>query len=164
MISYKQAEANRRNALQSTGPKTTRGIETAGFNALDPALWPVNRRNRLVPGRHSLEPESPRLQSCNGLTSVDGPTDPSGGVAIEASTSRASVAGRRSRRSARPRNPGGRPCKMSTSPALAVVSALCQGQSLDEAARSAGVGPSTLYRWLAAGRRGDPRYSALVEA
>ena len=34
MISEKQAEANRRNALQSTGPKSAEGIEAARFNAL----------------------------------------------------------------------------------------------------------------------------------
>jgi hypothetical protein len=52
-----QAEANRRNALQSTGPRTSEGIEAARFNALrhglrslqtiipgeDPELWEAHR-------------------------------------------------------------------------------------------------------------------------
>ena len=62
------------------------------------------------------------------------------------------------------RNPGGRPSKFTTPAALAVVTALCQGESLEAAAKSAGIGVSTLYRWLERGRRGDPRFSPLAEA
>jgi hypothetical protein len=61
-------------------------------------------------------------------------------------------------------NLGGRPCKLTVRVALAIVSAICRGANLDEAARAGGVSPSTLYRWLQAGKRGDPRYSPLVEA
>jgi len=62
------------------------------------------------------------------------------------------------------RNPGGRPSKFTTAVVLAVVTALCQGESLEAAAKSAGVGLSTLYRWLELGRRGDPRFSPMVGA
>src|SRR5208337_3037925 len=62
------------------------------------------------------------------------------------------------------RNPGGRPSKFTTPAALAVVAELCRGGSLEAAARSAGVGLSTVYRWLALGRRGDPRFSPMVGA
>jgi len=62
------------------------------------------------------------------------------------------------------RNPGGRPSKFTTPAALAVVTALCQGESLEAAARVAGIGISTLYRWLELGRRGDPRFSPLAAA
>jgi transposase len=53
------------------------------------------------------------------------------------------------------RNPGGRPSKFTTLAALAVVAELCRGGSLEAAAKSAGIGVSTLYRWLERGRRGD---------
>jgi hypothetical protein len=57
MTSEIQAEANRRNALQSTGPKTDQGIEASRFNALrhglrslqtvvpgeDPEAWEAHR-------------------------------------------------------------------------------------------------------------------------
>jgi len=36
------------------------------------------------------------------------------------------------------RNPGGRPSKFTTAAALAVVTELCQGESLEAAAKSAG--------------------------
>jgi len=62
------------------------------------------------------------------------------------------------------RNPGGRPSKFTTPAALAVVTELARGGSLEAAARSAGVGLSTVYRWLALGRRGDPRFSPMVGA
>ena len=62
------------------------------------------------------------------------------------------------------RNPGGRPSKFTTPAALAVVAELCQGKSLEAAAKSAGVRLSTVYRWLALGRRGDPRFSSLAAA
>jgi len=62
------------------------------------------------------------------------------------------------------RNPGGRPSKFTSTVVLAVVTALCQGESLEAAAKSAGIGVSTLYRWLERGRRGDPRFSPMVRA
>ena len=62
------------------------------------------------------------------------------------------------------RNPGGRPSKFTTAAALAVVAELCRGGSLEAAAKSAGVGLSTVYRWLPLGRRGDPRFSPMVGA
>ena len=62
------------------------------------------------------------------------------------------------------RNPGGRPSKFTTRVALAVVVELCRGGSLEAAAKSAGIGVSTLYRWLERGRRGDPRFLPLAAA
>jgi len=62
------------------------------------------------------------------------------------------------------RNLGGRPSKFTTPAALAVVAELARGGSLEAAAKSAGVGLSTLYRWLELGRRGDPRFAPLAEA
>lgn len=53
---------------------------------------------------------------------------------------------------------------MTTSTALVLVSALCRGENLEAAARSAGVGPSTVYRWLSLANKGDSRYAALVDA
>jgi hypothetical protein len=58
----------------------------------------------------------------------------------------------------------GRPCKLTTPAALAVVAALCRGEPMADAARAGGVGASTLFRWLSLGRRGDPRFQPLVEA
>jgi hypothetical protein len=57
-VSEKQLEANRRNALRSTGPKTAEGVEAAKFNSfrhglrsiqiLDPDLTAViDARDRL---------------------------------------------------------------------------------------------------------------------
>ena len=53
---------------------------------------------------------------------------------------------------------------MTTSTALVLVSALCRGEQLQAAARSAGVGLSTVYRWLSLANKGNPRYAALAEA
>ena len=47
MTSEKQAEANRQNALQSTGPRTEQGIEAARFNALRHGLRSLQT---VVPG------------------------------------------------------------------------------------------------------------------
>jgi transposase len=41
---------------------------------------------------------------------------------------------------------------------------IAQGKSLEEAAWTAGVGQSTVYRWVALGREGDPRFDGLAEA
>jgi transposase-like protein len=62
------------------------------------------------------------------------------------------------------RNRGGRPCKLTMTAALRIVSMISQANSIAAAARSAGVGPSTVYRWVALGRKGDPRFEALAEA
>jgi len=62
------------------------------------------------------------------------------------------------------RNAGGRPSKFTTPDALAVVAELARGGSLEAAAKSAGVGLSTVYRWLDHGRRGDPRFTPLAVA
>ncbi len=45
-----------------------------------------------------------------------------------------------------------------------LITALCRGGSLEAAARVAGIGPSSLYRWLERGRRGDPRFAPLAAA
>jgi len=57
MASEIQAEANRRNALQSTGPKTGDGIEAARFNALRHGLRALQT---VVPGEAPEEWESHR--------------------------------------------------------------------------------------------------------
>ncbi len=64
----------------------------------------------------------------------------------------------------RDRDRGGRPSKFTTPAALAIVAAVGDGKSFDEAARSAGVGSTTLYRWLALGRAGDRRFADLAGA
>jgi hypothetical protein len=58
MTSEIQAEANRRNALQSTGPKTGEGIEAARFNALRHGLRALQT---VVPGEASEEWEAHRI-------------------------------------------------------------------------------------------------------
>jgi len=58
MTSQKQAEANRRNALQSTGPKTGEGIEAARFNALRHGLRALQT---VVPGEAPEEWEAHRI-------------------------------------------------------------------------------------------------------
>jgi DNA-binding phage protein len=44
------------------------------------------------------------------------------------------------------------------------MAALARGGSLEEAADAAGIGTTTLYRWLALSRAGDPRFARLAEA
>ena len=58
---------------------------------------------------------------------------------------------------------GGRPAKWNTDVAFALGLAL-QGRftTPGEAARRAGVGRSTLRRWIRAGQNGDPRFTCLV--
>ena len=53
-----QTEANRRNALQSTGPKTGEGIEAARFNALRHGLRALQT---VVPGEAPEEWEAHRI-------------------------------------------------------------------------------------------------------
>ena len=62
------------------------------------------------------------------------------------------------------RNPGGRPPKFNVSTVLAIVAAVGQGKPRDEAAKGAGVGASTLYRWVQSGKAGDPAFVPLVDA
>ena len=63
-----------------------------------------------------------------------------------------------------PRNRGGRPSKFTTTTALRLVAAIAQSDTIEQAAESADVGASTVYRWVALGRKGDPRFEALAEA
>jgi hypothetical protein len=62
------------------------------------------------------------------------------------------------------RNRGGRPSKFTTTTALRLVSAIAQSDTIEQAAESADVGASTVYRWVALGRKGDPRFESLAEA
>ena len=64
----------------------------------------------------------------------------------------------------RPIDRGGRPSKFTAANALAIVAEVTAGVPRDDAARAAGVGPSTVYRWLAKGRAGDPRFKAFADA
>ncbi len=59
---------------------------------------------------------------------------------------------------------GGRPSKFTPTTGLRLVAALGDGQSLHDAARAAGVGKATVYRWMDRGRRGDPGFEALAAA
>lgn len=59
---------------------------------------------------------------------------------------------------------GGRPSKFTPQTALAIVADISEGRTRDNAAEAAGVGASTLYRWLQRGRAGDPRYADLARA
>jgi hypothetical protein len=59
---------------------------------------------------------------------------------------------------------GGRPCKLTTARALRIVAAVARGRPRDEAARVAGVGVSTLYRWEALGRSGREPFAAFLVA
>ena len=60
------------------------------------------------------------------------------------------------------RNRGGRPSRLTIEIALKLGQALGAGQSLEVAAQSAGVGKSSVYRWAARGRGGDPRFATLA--
>jgi hypothetical protein len=57
---------------------------------------------------------------------------------------------------------GGRPTQFTPTVALELGLAMGRGQKFEAAAKTAGIGASTAYRWLAAARAGDPRYVALV--
>ena len=59
-------------------------------------------------------------------------------------------------------NRGGRPVRLTVAIAFKLGASLGRGQSVVDSARYAGVSAPTLYRWLALGRAGDPRYLALV--
>jgi hypothetical protein len=64
----------------------------------------------------------------------------------------------------RPRNPGGRPTKYTAARVLRLVSAIGAGKSRAEAAEAAGIGDTTLERWLTKGRSGHPDFAPLVQA
>ena len=64
----------------------------------------------------------------------------------------------------KPRNRGGRPSKFTTETAVKLAVSLARGARVERAARDAGVGVATAYRWLALSRAGDPRYAALADA
>jgi hypothetical protein len=63
----------------------------------------------------------------------------------------------------KPPNRGGRPTRFTTDIAVALAAAFGRGQTPEAAAKSTGVGSSTVFRWLALGRAGDPRFAALAE-
>ena len=58
----------------------------------------------------------------------------------------------------------GRPTRLTLDVAIRLGHSLGRGQSVVKAARFAGVGKTAVYRWLHAGKAGDPRYRELVEA
>ena len=60
------------------------------------------------------------------------------------------------------RNRGGRPSRLTIETALKLGQALGAGCSVETAAHSAGVGVSSVYRWAARGRSGDPRFATLA--
>jgi hypothetical protein len=92
--------------------------------------------------------------------------DPAQGATVEAldqtgqsnggATSRATRGGRKQR------NRGGRPTRLTVRAALRLGFELGRGQNLETAAREAGVGVSTAYRWLVAGRAGNPPFAELA--
>jgi hypothetical protein len=63
----------------------------------------------------------------------------------------------------KPTNRGGRPSKFTTPAVVAITGALIAGESFEAAAHAAGIGQSTLYRWLAKARAGDPRFGPLAD-
>ena len=63
----------------------------------------------------------------------------------------------------KPPNRGGRPCKFTTPALVAITGALIAGEPFEAAAKAAGIGQSTLYRWLAKARAGDPRFGPLAD-
>ena len=64
---------------------------------------------------------------------------------------------------AKPKNKGGRPVKWNTDTAFALGLAL-RGRFVNpaQAAREAGIGKSTLFRWLRLGQSGDKRFATLA--
>ena len=61
----------------------------------------------------------------------------------------------------KPPNRGGRPCKFTTPALVALTGALIAGEPFEAAAKAAGIGQSTLYRWLAKAKARDPRFGPL---
>jgi hypothetical protein len=65
----------------------------------------------------------------------------------------------------KPHNRGGRPVRLTIDIAFRLGVSLGREQSsVADAARFSGVSTATLYRWLALGRAGDPRYAVLAGA
>ncbi len=69
MASLKQIEANRRNALKSTGPKTSEGKAAVRMNALRHGL---RARSLLIPGENPADYD----QLCAGLEAEWRPQTP----------------------------------------------------------------------------------------
>src|SRR5262245_30388489 len=61
------------------------------------------------------------------------------------------------------RNRGRRPSKFTTPTLVVIAASLRAGRSLDESARPAGIGPASLFRWMAKARGGEPRFGPLEE-
>jgi hypothetical protein len=59
---------------------------------------------------------------------------------------------------------GGRPAKLSLPAVLGVIAGVRRGLSYEDAAREAGVGRSTAFRWLKDARAGEPSLAGFVEA
>jgi hypothetical protein len=57
----------------------------------------------------------------------------------------------------KPPNRGGRPLKLTTPTVVRLTAALLDRESFE----AAGIGQSTLYRWLAKAKAGDPRFGPL---
>ena len=62
----------------------------------------------------------------------------------------------------KPKNRGGRPSLWTPAVAFALGEAIGRGLALPAAARRARIGRSTLHRWVAAARAGDPEYAPLL--
>ena len=63
----------------------------------------------------------------------------------------------------KPKNKGGRPCLCTIEIATFVAAMLAHNKSIRETAKTAGIGVSTLNRWLHDGRQGDPQFAVLAE-
>ena len=90
-----------------------------------------------------------------------GELDPAPEIAVEA-LNQAEQPTRATRPRRKKRNRGGRPSRLTIGVAIRLGQALGAGQSLEVAADSAGVGKSSVYRWAARGRGGDPRFATLA--
>ena len=55
-----------------------------------------------------------------------------------------------------------RPTKLDLDRALRLFAALAEGKAIASAAREAGIGPATAYRWRARGRAGVPEFAAVA--
>jgi hypothetical protein len=64
----------------------------------------------------------------------------------------------------KPKNRGGRPCRYTPFVVTSLMAALARGETLEKAADAAGIGTTTLYRWLALSRAGDARFAKLADA
>lgn len=66
-------------------------------------------------------------------------------------------------RRSKPPNSGGRPARFSIGTAVPFAVSLARGGSVEDAAKVAGVGAATAFRWLALARAGDPRFAVLAD-